>query len=67
MSGRRDGIAPARRAYAPILLSGVRHLALAQYDRLTTALWEAFRVRPSAETVDLYERLREQPAQRRSA
>jgi DNA-binding SARP family transcriptional activator len=35
-----------------------RHLALAQYARLTAALWEAFRVRPSAETVGVYESLR---------
>jgi DNA-binding SARP family transcriptional activator len=56
-----------RRLMVCYAAAGVRHLALAQYDRLTTALWEAFRVRPSAETVDLYERLREQPAQRRSA
>ena len=34
--------------------AGQRHLALSQYHRLATMLWETFRVRPSAETLALY-------------
>jgi DNA-binding SARP family transcriptional activator len=36
---------------------GQRHLALAQYQRLTTVLWETFEVSPSADSVSLYESL----------
>jgi DNA-binding SARP family transcriptional activator len=36
-----------------------RHLALAQYHRLTGLLWTALRVTPSAETTELYQRLRQ--------
>ena len=57
-----------RRLMVCYAAAGMRHLALAQYDRLTATLWEAFRVRPAAETVDVYERLRRQcHPQRRSA
>jgi DNA-binding SARP family transcriptional activator len=38
--------------------SGLRHLALLQYQQLVTTLWEDLRVRPAAETTGLYERLR---------
>jgi DNA-binding SARP family transcriptional activator len=38
--------------------SGQRHLAIAQYHRLTHILWETVRIRPSAETTALFERLR---------
>jgi SARP family transcriptional regulator, regulator of embCAB operon len=57
-----------RRLMVCYAAAGMRHLALAQYDRLTTALWDTFRVRPSAETIDLYERLRRRcRPERRSA
>jgi SARP family transcriptional regulator, regulator of embCAB operon len=39
-------------------LSAQNHLAMLQYHRCRKALWSAFRVGPSAETVELYERLR---------
>jgi DNA-binding SARP family transcriptional activator len=38
--------------------TGLRHLALLQYQELVTTLWTGLRVRPAAETTDLYERLR---------
>lgn len=38
--------------------TGLRHLALLQYRQLVTVLWDDLRVRPAAETVALYERLR---------
>ncbi|MCO8275581.1 bacterial transcriptional activator domain-containing protein [Actinoplanes sp. TRM 88003] len=38
--------------------TGLRHLALLQYRQLVTTLWADLRVRPAAETTDLYERLR---------
>jgi DNA-binding SARP family transcriptional activator len=38
--------------------TGLRHLALLQYRQLVTTLWSDLRVRPAAETTDLYERLR---------
>ena len=38
---------------------GQLHLALSQYRRCADALWQAFRMRPSAETSRLYEVLRE--------
>jgi DNA-binding SARP family transcriptional activator len=42
---------------------GQLHLALAQFQRCADLLWEAFRVRPSPQTVQLYEQLRRhQPA-----
>jgi DNA-binding SARP family transcriptional activator len=42
---------------------GQLHLALAQYQRCADLLWEAFRVRPSPQTVQLNEQLRRhQPA-----
>jgi DNA-binding SARP family transcriptional activator len=37
---------------------GHRHLALSQYHRLTELLWDGLRVRPSAGTTALFERLR---------
>jgi SARP family transcriptional regulator, regulator of embCAB operon len=37
--------------------SGQRHLALAQYQRLTTVLWDTFRIRPSHESTELYQQL----------
>lgn len=37
---------------------GQLHLALAQYQRCADLLWQAFRVRPSPQTVSLNERLR---------
>jgi DNA-binding SARP family transcriptional activator len=40
--------------------SGQRHLALFQYHQMAETLWENLRVRPSAETTALYERLRRQ-------
>ena len=43
--------------------TGQQHLALAQFHRCSDRLWHAFRVRPSAETVELHERLRS-PARR---
>ncbi|HEY3010820.1 MAG TPA: BTAD domain-containing putative transcriptional regulator [Micromonosporaceae bacterium] len=39
--------------------TGLRHLALAQYVRLATALRDTFQVRPSAETSALYQSLRQ--------
>jgi DNA-binding SARP family transcriptional activator len=48
-----------RRLMACYAAAGLRHLALAQYQRLAVALWDAFEVRPSAETVELYDRLRQ--------
>ncbi|MFF5294311.1 AfsR/SARP family transcriptional regulator [Paractinoplanes globisporus] len=39
-------------------VTGLRHLALLQYHELVTTLWADLRVRPAAETTDLYERLR---------
>ncbi|MDN5861591.1 MAG: hypothetical protein L0H84_23565 [Pseudonocardia sp.] len=39
-------------------LTGQRHLALAQYQRLTRILWRTFRVGPSAESTAVYEALR---------
>jgi SARP family transcriptional regulator, regulator of embCAB operon len=45
--------------------SGQHHLALSQYQRLAEALWETFRVRPSAETTTFYEWLR-RPGSRQS-
>jgi DNA-binding SARP family transcriptional activator len=48
-----------RRLMACYAAAGLRHLALAQYQRLAVALWDAFQVRPSAETVELYDRLRQ--------
>jgi DNA-binding SARP family transcriptional activator len=58
-----------RRLMACYAAAGLRHLALAQYQRLAVALWDAFQVRPSAETVELYDRLRQagRPVARRSA
>jgi len=57
-----------RKLMACYAAAGLRHLALAQYQRLASVLWDAFRVRPSVETVELYERLRQpQLARRRSA
>lgn len=38
--------------------AGLRHLALAQYHRLATALRDAFQVRPSTESWALYQSLR---------
>ncbi|GID91610.1 BTAD domain-containing putative transcriptional regulator [Amorphoplanes digitatis] len=38
--------------------AGLRHLALLQYRQLVTTLWADLRVRPAAETTELYERLR---------
>jgi DNA-binding SARP family transcriptional activator len=46
-----------RRLMACYAAAGLRHLALAQYQRLAAALWDAFQVRPSAETVELYDQL----------
>jgi DNA-binding SARP family transcriptional activator len=43
-------------------VTGHRHLAMTQYHRLVSTLWEALRVRPSAQTTSLYEALR-RPAQ----
>jgi DNA-binding SARP family transcriptional activator len=58
-----------RRLMACYAAAGLRHLALAQYQRLGVALWDAFQVRPSAETVELYDRLCQpcRPVVRRSA
>ncbi|MET3423239.1 DNA-binding SARP family transcriptional activator [Actinoplanes tereljensis] len=39
-------------------VTGLRHLALLHYQELVTTLWSDLRVRPAAETTDLYERLR---------
>ena len=39
--------------------TGRGHLALAQYQRCSDALWHAFRVRPGPETRALYERMRD--------
>jgi len=38
--------------------SGQVHLALAQYDRCVQGLWNAFEVRPSRQTTELYDRIR---------
>jgi SARP family transcriptional regulator, regulator of embCAB operon len=38
--------------------TGLRHLALLQFRDLAGALWDQLRVRPTAETIALYERLR---------
>jgi DNA-binding SARP family transcriptional activator len=38
--------------------TGLRHLALLQYQQLVTILWADLRVRPAAATTELYERLR---------
>jgi DNA-binding SARP family transcriptional activator len=40
--------------------TGLRHMALFQYQRLAEELWNAFRVRPSAQTQRLYDCLRRQ-------
>jgi hypothetical protein len=37
---------------------GQLHLALAQYQRCADLFWQAFRIRPSPETVHLNEQLR---------
>jgi SARP family transcriptional regulator, regulator of embCAB operon len=49
--------------------TGQPHLALTQFHRCAEALWRAHRVRPSAETVELHERMRRprRPEVRRSA
>jgi DNA-binding SARP family transcriptional activator len=47
-----------RRVMTSYAAAGLRHLALAQYQRLAGALWEEFQVRPSDETKALYDRLR---------
>jgi DNA-binding SARP family transcriptional activator len=41
--------------------SDQRHLALVQYQRLTTVLWGTFRVRPSHESTELYRQLSQSP------
>lgn len=38
--------------------TGQRHMALSQYRRVATALWDAFQVLPSAETTAMYSSLR---------
>ena len=42
-------------------LSSQNHLALLQYHRCREALWNAFRARPSPETVELYQSLHGPP------
>jgi DNA-binding SARP family transcriptional activator len=44
--------------------AGQRHLALSQYRRMATALWETFQVLPSAEATALYSSLRHPPRDR---
>jgi SARP family transcriptional regulator, regulator of embCAB operon len=48
-----------RRLMACYAVSGQRHLALFQYHQMATTLWETLRVKPSAETSALYQRLRQ--------
>lgn len=47
-----------RRLMSSYLATGQLHLALAQYHRCADELWKTHRVRPSAETAELHERLR---------
>ena len=47
-----------RRLMDSYAAAGLRHLALMQFHQLSGTLWETLRVRPSAETIVLYERLR---------
>jgi SARP family transcriptional regulator, regulator of embCAB operon len=47
-----------RRLMGSYAAAGLRHLALIQFHQLSGTLWETLRVRPSAETIVLYERLR---------
>ena len=47
-----------RQLMASYVASGQTHLALLQYHRCREALWVEFRVRPSGQTVELYESLR---------
>jgi DNA-binding SARP family transcriptional activator len=44
--------------------AGQRHMALSQYRRMATALWETFQVLPSAEATALYSSLRHPPRDR---
>jgi DNA-binding SARP family transcriptional activator len=48
-----------RRLMSCYAASGQRHLALLHYHQMADTLWEILRVRPSAETTALYERLRQ--------
>jgi DNA-binding SARP family transcriptional activator len=58
--GRRAlGIDPYDEAvHRQLMLFGQLHLALAHYHRYADLLWEAFRIRPSPQTVALNEQLR---------
>jgi DNA-binding SARP family transcriptional activator len=47
--------------------AGLRHLALAQYQRLAAALRDTFQVRPAAETSALYQSLRQPVTLRHTA
>src|SRR5215207_10435626 len=47
-----------RRLMVSYSAAGHRHLAMTQYHRLVTTLWETLRVRPSPNTTSLYETLR---------
>ncbi|GAA1655718.1 AfsR/SARP family transcriptional regulator [Actinoplanes couchii] len=48
-----------RRLMACYAATGQRHLALSQYHRLADLLWSTYRVRPSAGTTALFDRLRQ--------
>jgi DNA-binding SARP family transcriptional activator len=41
--------------------AGQRHLALFHYHQMAATLWDELRIRPSAESTALYERLRREP------